>query len=112
MQARLRLTIAAIGLGLALSAVPTAAKSASADYFRLRQQNRSVPALLTKDEREFYTALFASIAREDWTKAQALFAERADGPLHAVARAEYVLAANSPNAQLAQRLFQRIQEVT
>ena len=35
----------------------------------------------------------------DWAKVQALFAQKTDGPLHQVARAEYYLAAGSPKIE-------------
>ncbi|HUQ13430.1 MAG TPA: lytic transglycosylase domain-containing protein, partial [Novosphingobium sp.] len=71
------------------------------DYFRARSAATSVPQVLTRDEREYYGALFAALKREDWSKVQAMLAERADGPLHAVARSELYLAANSPKVEAA-----------
>ena len=94
-----RVAAAAIGLAAAGIAAPAAANSASTDYFRLRGQTRNAPSVLTRDEREFYAALFAAVKREDWATVQAKFAERAAGPLHAVARAEFYLAANSPKVE-------------
>jgi len=101
MQAKFALTTAAVGLALACSATPAAANSASADYFRLRGATRNAPAILTRDEREFYTALFAAERREDWARVEALLADNPDGPLHAVAKAEFYLAATSPKAEAA-----------
>ena len=101
MQAKFVLTTATFGLALACSAAPATANSASADYFRLRGAARNAPAILTRDEREFYTALFAAERREDWAKVQALLADKPDGPLHAVAKAEFYLAATSPKAEAA-----------
>jgi len=85
-------------LGVAALAVPAAANSASADYFRLKGNSRNAPSVLTKDERDYYTALFAAERREDWSAVQALLAQKPDGPLHAVAKAEFYLAATSPKA--------------
>lgn len=111
MQAKisLRLAAATAGLGLAVCAVPAAANSASADYFRLRGESRNAPSVLTKDERDYYTALFAAERREDWTAVQAMLAQKPDGPLHAVAKAEFYLAANSPKADAAP-LVQLVQQ--
>jgi soluble lytic murein transglycosylase-like protein len=96
---------ATTGFGLAAAAIavafaaPASANSASTDYFRLRGQTRNAPTVLTRDERDYYAALFAALKKEDWATVQAKFAERATGPLHAVARAEFYLAANSPKVE-------------
>lgn len=82
--------------GWAVGAAPARANSASGDYFRLRGESRNTPAILTQAEREYYVALFGALKREDWATVEAKLAERSDGPLHAVARAEFYLAANSP----------------
>ncbi len=95
------LTLAAVCAGLALALPHTAqANSAAADYFRARASRSEVPALLTQDERSYYRDLFAAIERQEWTRAQVLLAQKADGPLLAVARAEYYLAAGSPKVEL------------
>jgi soluble lytic murein transglycosylase-like protein len=97
---RARTGIGLIGAALALgAAVPASANSASADYFRQRGESRNAPTVLTRDERDYYTALFAAVKSEDWAAVQARLAERASGPLHAVAKAEYYLAANSPKVE-------------
>ena len=93
----------------AASASPASANSASADYFRLRGENRNAPSVLTKDERDYYTALFAAQRREDWTVVHTMLAQKPDGPLHAVAKAEFYLAANSPKADAAP-LVQLVQQ--
>ena len=85
----------------ALSAVPAHANSAAVDYFRGRVDRTAVPTLLSADDRTYYKTLFSAIEREDWTQVQSLFAQRTDGPLHTVARAQYMLAATSPKAELA-----------
>ena len=83
------------------AAVPAAANSAAAEYFRSRADRTAVPALLSQDDRAYYKQMFGAIEREDWTQVQTLLAQRADGPLHAVARAQFYLAASSPRAELA-----------
>jgi len=97
------MTLAAIGTmsGLALSSAPAFANSASSDYFRARVQRTAVPQLLTRSDREYYTAFFAAMKREDWAKVEAMLGERTDGPLHAVAKSEFYLAANSPKVEAA-----------
>lgn len=91
----------AISVAVAALIVPLAAKanSAAVDYFQNRATNTAVPALLSQDERAYYRELFGAIDRSDWTRVQTMFAEKPDGPLHQVARAEYYLAANSPKIE-------------
>jgi soluble lytic murein transglycosylase-like protein len=93
--------LAAAAMLAAGAAVPASANSAAAEYFRTRADRTAVPALLTQEDRAFYKQMFGAIEREDWTSVQALFAQRSDGPLHAVARAQFYLAASSPRAELA-----------
>lgn len=81
-------------------ALPARANSAAMDYFRTRADRTAVPTLLTQDERTFYKALFSAIERQDWANVQQLFAQRDSGPLHAVARAQFYLAAGSPRVEL------------
>ena len=87
--------LAALGAG-ALAAPAAHANSAAADYFVSRADRSAVPALLSADDRAYYTQLFGAIHTHDWATVQSLFAQRSDGPLHAVARAEYFLAPGSP----------------
>lgn len=92
------------GMAAVLATAPLAsahANSAAVDYFRSRADRTAVPALLSQDDRAYYKSLFGAIEREDWTAVQSLFTQRADGPLHAVARAQYYLASTSPKADLA-----------
>lgn len=81
-------------------ASPALASSSAAEYFRARAHTSNVPELLSRTDREWYRALFAAIEAKDWVRADAMFAERADGPLHQVARAEYFLDAASPKIEL------------
>jgi soluble lytic murein transglycosylase-like protein len=94
-------TIAALAM-LPATAPAALANSAAAEYFRTRADRSAVPKLLSEDERAFYKDMFASIRKADWVHVQALFAQKADGPLHAVACAEYFLAAGSPRVELDQ----------
>ena len=78
------------------AAAPAQANSAALDYFRNRTDRTAVPKLLSQDERTYYKDMFAAIDAEDWAKVQSLLAQKPDGPLHLVARAEYYLDAKSP----------------
>jgi len=90
----------AAALAAPIAATTAHANSAAADYFRNRADRTAVPALLSQDERSYYRDLFAAIDRKDWTRVQAMFVQKADGPLHAVAKAEYYLAAGSPRIEV------------
>ena len=91
------LLLAATGMMLPAS---SNANSAATTYFANRANRGAVPTLLTPDERGYYRELFAAIERGNWAQAQAMFAQKADGPLHRVAKAEYYLAAGSPKIEL------------
>lgn len=84
----------------AVAAVPAYANSAAVDYFRGRADRTAVPSLLSQDDRTYYKSLFGAIERQDWTQVQTLLAQREDGPLHVVARSQYMLAATSPKAEV------------
>ncbi len=75
------------------------ANSAAVDYFRNRADRTAVPSLLSQDERQYYRDIFAAIDHKDWARVQAMFAQKPDGPLHQVAKAEYFLAAGSPKIE-------------
>ena len=86
------------GLG-AIAPLAAQANSAAMSYFASRANRGDVPSLLSQDERAYYRDLFAAIEAGDWAKVQAMFAQKADGPLHQVAKAEYYLAAGSPKIE-------------
>jgi soluble lytic murein transglycosylase len=81
-------------------AAPAAANSSAAEYFRARATTANVPELLNRADRDWYKALFGAIDAKDWARVDAMFAERPDGPLHQVARAQYFLDAASPKVEL------------
>ncbi len=75
------------------------ASSSSANYYSARLNSNSAPELLSRADREYYTSLFNAIDKEDWSRVNTMLAERADGPLHQVAKAEFYLHANSPRVE-------------
>lgn len=83
-----------------VTATPAHANSAAVDYFRGRVDRTAVPSLLSQDDRAYYKTLFGAIEREEWPQVQTLLAQRSEGPLHDVARAQFMLAATSPKAEL------------
>ena len=98
---RTALALAAAATACGVSA-PALANSSAAEYFRARAASSNVPELLSNSDRQYYRELFAAIDDERWTRVDALLAERADGPLHDVAKAEYYLHANSPRVEAEQ----------
>ena len=98
---RIRLAGAVIaGLSTCALAAAASANSSAAEYFRARAVSSNIPQLLSNSDREWYANLFRAIDGQDWARVDAMFAERNEGPLHAVARAEYYLHANSPKVEL------------
>ncbi|WP_202390226.1 lytic transglycosylase domain-containing protein [Tsuneonella aeria] len=79
---------------------PALANSSAAEYFRARANATTVPELLSKSERDWYRSLFAALEAKNWAQADMMLAERPDGPLHQVARAQYYLDAASPRIEL------------
>lgn len=102
MRLRGKVRIVALALAGTAAAAPTLAhaNSAAIEYFRTRADRTSVPTLLSQDDRAYYRDLFGAIDGADWAKVQTLLAQRDDGPLQQVARAEYYLAATSPKIDL------------
>lgn len=78
---------------------PALASPASVEYFT-QTRAAAVPRLLSVDDRAWYLGLFAALDAKDWARAEALFAERPDGPLHGIARAAYYLDPASPRIDL------------
>ena len=91
----------AAALSAVAAAMPAQARTA-AEYFRARAVENKVPNLLSRGEQEYYRSVFSAIDGNDWTKVQAMLAEKPEGPLHQVALAEYYLAPNSPKIELPQ----------
>ncbi len=91
-------------IGALAGTLPTAgfAQSETARYFRDRAATPNVPSVLSHADREYYRTLFGAIDEENWSRVDMLFAQRNDGPLHVVARAEYYLHANSPRVEAGQ----------
>ncbi len=95
-------TVSAIASAVVIGSAPAHANSAAVDYFRSRADRTAVPSLLSQDERQYYRDLFAAIDRKDWTRVQAMFVQKSEGPLHQEALAEYYLASGSPRIELIQ----------
>ncbi|MDZ4139711.1 MAG: lytic transglycosylase domain-containing protein [Erythrobacter sp.] len=95
---RKRAGFAAIALaGLAL---PVAAQAQSgslvAQWGNQTRGESTLPAVLGQEERSHFRQLFAAIDAQQWSVVEELLAQRPDGVLTQVARAEYYTHANSP----------------
>jgi len=100
---RLLCALLAAGAALTTSVAPTpAAAQPSREYFTARAERTEAPRQLDAQTHAYYVAVFAAIEAKNWAGAQSLLAQRPDGPLHAVARAELYLAPGSPRVELAQ----------
>ncbi len=78
------------------------AAASSAEYFHARAVRSDVPTLLSREDRDYYSEVFAAIDRQDWDRVQQLLGQRSSGPLHEIVKAEFYLAANSPRVELPQ----------
>lgn len=96
----LTLTVTAAALAALALPQPVQANAAAMEYFAKRGDRSGVPSLLSKEDRDYYRQLFTAIDKGDWPKVQAMLAQRPDGPLHQVARAEYYTAPGSPKIEL------------
>lgn len=81
-------------------AAPANAQQDTRTYFTARITQPEVPQQLSSQERDHYDRLFRAIDGQNWAEVDALIAQRPDGLLTDVARAEYYLHANSPRVEL------------
>ena len=95
---RLIRKFALLAAALAVPA-PTLASDASVAYFT-QERAAALPTLLSAEDRAWYRQLFAAVDAKAWDRTEALLAERPDGPLHGVARADYYLDPASPKIDL------------
>ncbi|MGB3166915.1 MAG: lytic transglycosylase domain-containing protein, partial [Alteraurantiacibacter sp.] len=92
--------VSALAASLCLAAPAAAQNQNTRTYFTARINAPEVPQQLSAGEREHFARLFRAIDRESWGEVEALIAQRPDGLLTDVARAEYYLHANSPRVEL------------
>lgn len=93
-----RLVLGALALSALLASGPALAQG-SREYYLAHIASTDVPRQLSDADAAWYRGLFRAIDGENWAEVQRLFAERSDGPLHAVARARYYLHARSPRVE-------------
>lgn len=96
-----RALLLAVVVSASAMTTPAQARTA-AEYFRARAIENKVPNLLSRDEQEYYRSVFAAIDRKEWQRVETMLAEKATGPLHQVALAEFYLDPGSPKVELPQ----------
>lgn len=90
------LAVSVVAAGLAAGfASPAQADQASIAYFS-QGKSAALPTLLATQDRLYYASLFEAIDARNWDRAEVLFGERSEGPLHGAVLAEYFLHPESP----------------
>ncbi len=97
---KLALTAAMVTLPLS----PTFAQERGAVLFKSSSVAKDIPSQLKRSQSEHYRAIFKAMGGNQWDIAKNLIADAPKGPLKSIAQAEYLLAANSPRAELGQLL--------
>lgn len=101
------LQVAISALLVSVCSGPAAWAASSSDYYIAKAETQNIPSVLSPSERVHYRAVFDAIDAQNWTVFDTLIAEKPDGLLTQIARAEYYLHANSPKVssdQIAQWL--------
>ena len=98
----MRNLLTVLAAGAAAMATAPALAQPTHDYYAGHAARTAAPRQLDQRTHDYYVAVFAAIDRKDWAGAAALLAQRGEGPLHALARAELFLAAGSPRVELPQ----------
>jgi soluble lytic murein transglycosylase len=88
----------ALSCAAGLLAAPSAA--AADKVPALQQSQQSAPQVLNDRERQFYQMVMAAIRSQRWDEAKSLLSTAQNGPLDDFLRAELLLAANSPRAEI------------
>lgn len=96
-----KFTFGAALLLAAAIATPATAQG-SREYFLAHIASNEAPRQLSEGDATYYQSLFRAIHSERWDEVQRLLGERSEGPLHAVALAEYYLHARSPRVEAPQ----------
>ncbi len=88
-------TVAAV-----LAAAPAAAAAADADHPPFAGTPQTVPSILSSKQKQLYTQILAAIRGARWSDAKALLDGADADPLTDFLRAELLVAANSPRAEV------------
>ncbi len=87
-------------LALAMGVSATSAKAGESSFSNSLTERQTVPTILSAKQNKFYTQVLAAIRGQQWDEAKALLDGADDGPLNAFLRAELLVAANSPRAEV------------
>lgn len=86
----------------------SAAQANTSEGFRAIVSAQPAPTVLDSSEKQAFTAIYQAIKAQKWDEAEKLIDKAPQGPMAAMARAEYYLAPNSPkvDAERLQALLQ------
>lgn len=86
----------------------SAAQANTSEGFRAIVSAQPAPTVLDSGEKQAFTAIYQAIKAQKWDEAEKLIDKAPQGPMAAMARAEYYLAPNSPkvDAERLQALLQ------
>ncbi len=89
---------------LATAATVSAQSQSMVAHYEQRGTDRSevVPNVLSGDQQQFYSNLFAAIDRQQWEQVEAMLSQSSGGVLDQIARAEYYTHAKSPKVSVEQ----------
>lgn len=87
-----------------LPVAPAIAQDGGAVLFKSSSVAKDIPSQLKRKQSEHYRAIFKAMGGNQWDTAKNLIADAPDSLLKSIAQAEYLLAANSPRAELGQLL--------
>lgn len=90
--------LSALALSMGVQAV--SAKASESSFSNATTERQTVPTILSAKQSKFYTQVLAAIRGQQWGEAKALLDGADDGPLNAFLRAELLVAANSPRAEV------------
>lgn len=89
---------------ICLPVAPAIAQDGGAVLFKSSSVAKDIPSQLKRKQSEHYRAIFKAMGGNQWDTAKNLIADAPNSPLKSIAQAEYLLAANSPRAELGQLL--------
>lgn len=86
----------------------SAVQANTSEGFRAIVSAQPAPTVLDSNEKQAFTAIYQAIKAQNWVEAEKLIDKAPQGPMAAMARAEYYLAPNSPkvDAERLQALLQ------
>lgn len=99
-QFSLKFKLALTASMVVLPLSPTLAEDGGAVLFNSSSVAKDIPSQLKRSQSAHYRAIFKAMDGNQWDTAKNLIADAPSGPLKSIVTAEYLLAANSPRAEL------------